>query len=752
MSSTAPPTTPVRKNPVTRSFTNPTASRASSTGAAIGETEGVETLFVHPNTKVIRFTSSSRPGSSAGTPSPGGKGQGTLPWATNTEKTMAAGPLEIYRVPGSVSFLHSGALLHTIMPRSNCWCVDGVSKFAMRVLPDTYYRIELPGDAPEDLEKVEELKVTFAKVLFYERTACPFARTFSVDLPEEQEIKPKKRRRRTDGPAKKWKLDKAYSWRPEGWTPDQDRPTDESSGSQTATDEEGSSSSTDDQVEAAADQVTDMKITAPSRPSVRDRAKGFNLRSVTAPPQMSLQSTPPSRLRTSFLADDHAAVSERSDSQSRDLHTDAGASREQHRALQAIFTDMPPSPPDSSAGFEFTSPHPSSRRVDPELPSSEQSREELEVQPPHVSHAPEMVSDISASIASSSQENDMGAAAITHSAADPDQLEEKSGDPGDHERENDEAERTSTLPEPPHLVHEVHEDASAALPKSEEFVKPDPVTVTDASHAAEADVLMHDQPLSQKPYDVRTNSRIASLPSLQIDGANLDPLDREPSLQEAEDSDAVKQDSAATSTEHPTAANPEEEIAHLQRESANSNAEPDPYAQIQARIQARRTIGSGVTTGFEPFRRQTTRQSSSSTASSSSLQSSRSRRGRPADLRQDQALAAGLVRKAYDVFLGPPAHLIAIMLKIAARFARGTFRNTLLYESPPGMRKHIPGSFDLDGSDVDFLDESEDDGSAGEDDFGVPLKSPIRMMSSEAVPRELTSPSMEERRGGQLKT
>ncbi|KXT04099.1 hypothetical protein AC578_4910 [Pseudocercospora eumusae] len=751
MSSTAPPTTPARKNPVTRSFTSPTAKRAASTGAAIGETEGVDTLFVHPNAKVIRFTSSSRPGSSADTPSPGGKGQGTLPWATTTEKTMAAGPLEIYRVPGSVSFLHSGPLLHTIMPRSKCWCVDGVSKFAMRVLPDTYYRIELPGETPDDLEKVEELKVTLAKVLFYERTACPFARTFSVDLPEEEEIKPKKRRRRTDGPAKKWKLDKAYSWRPEGWTPDQDRPSDESSGSQTATDEEGSSSSTDDQVEETAEQVTDMKITTPSRPSVRDRAKGFNLRSVTAPPQMSLQSTPPSRLRTSFLADDSTAFSERSDSQSRDLHTEAGASREQHRILQAIFTDMPPSPPDSSAGFECTLPNPSSRRMDPEQTSSEQSREELEVQPSHVSHAPETVSDISTSIASSSQENDMGAASITRSAADPDQLEEKSGDPGDHSKENDEAESTSTLSDPRHL-HEVHEGASAALPKSEAFVKPAPVTVTDDAHAAEDGVFVHDLLLSQEPFDVKTNSRIASLPSLQIDGANLDELDKEPSLQEAEDSDAVKRDSAAVSTEHPAAANPEEEIASLQRGSVNSNAEPDPYAQIQARIQARRTIGSGVTTGFEPLRRQTTRQSSSSTASSSSLRSSRSRRGRPADLRQDQALAAGLVRKAYDVFLGPPAHLIAIMLKIAARFARGTFRNTLLYESPPGTKKHIPGSFDLDGSDVDFLDESEDDGSAGEDDFGVPLRSPIRMMSSEAVPRQLVSPSIKERRGGQLET
>lgn len=60
--------------------------------------------------------------------------------------------------------------------------MDGVSTFAFRVLPETYYRIELPGATEEDLELVEALKETPKKVLFYERTPCPFARGPTVNL------------------------------------------------------------------------------------------------------------------------------------------------------------------------------------------------------------------------------------------------------------------------------------------------------------------------------------------------------------------------------------------------------------------------------------------------------------------------------------------------------------------------------------------------------------------------------------------
>jgi hypothetical protein len=74
------------------------------------------------------------------------------------------------------------------------------------------------------------------------------------------------------------------------------------------------------------------------------------------------------------------------------------------------------------------------------------------------------------------------------------------------------------------------------------------------------------------------------------------------------------------------------------------------------------------------------------------------------------------------------------MLRIAARFAKGVFPHALIFESPAGMPKRVPGSFDLDGSDVEDLDEDDDDAGLsqdefdGEDDFGVPLRpSPVRL-------------------------
>ncbi|KAL1310845.1 hypothetical protein AAFC00_001079 [Neodothiora populina] len=251
------PTTPVVHHPInndnTSSFTQrnaaslqrsftlpakltdaPNATRQTSgSGVEIGASEAIETLYVHPGARIISFTTAAsanaltRPGSSASVNrrssstfesysggSDGDWGNG-LAWENATERTLAAGPLEIYRVPGSVSFLHSGALLHAILPRSQCWCVDGVSKFVFRIRPDTYYRIELPSTNPGEEELVEGLKLTLSKVLYYERTACPFRRGFGDALPEMPEVPRRSLSRSASvGRAKKWTFERR--WRPEG--------------------------------------------------------------------------------------------------------------------------------------------------------------------------------------------------------------------------------------------------------------------------------------------------------------------------------------------------------------------------------------------------------------------------------------------------------------------------------------------------------------------------------------------------------
>ena len=94
------------------------------------------------------------------------------------------GPLRVYRVPGSVAFLNSGRTLHPILPKSQCWCVDGETKFVLRIRQNNYYRIELPNDCSDDLQVADSFRVTLDKVLQYEKTPCPFERAFTIELPQ----------------------------------------------------------------------------------------------------------------------------------------------------------------------------------------------------------------------------------------------------------------------------------------------------------------------------------------------------------------------------------------------------------------------------------------------------------------------------------------------------------------------------------------------------------------------------------------
>jgi hypothetical protein len=116
----------------------------------------------------------------------------TLPWASTTETTVASGGLIIEKVQGSTNFLKSGTVMHAILRNSQCWCVDGESRFVLRIGKFQYYRIELPTHNDDDRAKVEELKVLLKKILRFERTPCPFKRGFHVDL-AESDITPRRK-------------------------------------------------------------------------------------------------------------------------------------------------------------------------------------------------------------------------------------------------------------------------------------------------------------------------------------------------------------------------------------------------------------------------------------------------------------------------------------------------------------------------------------------------------------------------------
>lgn len=273
------------------------------------------------------------------------------------------GPLEIYRVPGSVSFLHSGGLLHAILPRSQCWCVDGVSTFVFRVRPDNYYRIELPFGNEQELELVEGLKATLTKVLYYERTACPFRRGFGEELPEMPEV-PRRRlsRQGSVGPAKKWRFERR--WRPEGAAEDQEAEEEAAGSSQSSrrnsihdrriSDDEktpdGEAEEAQHQQAHAGAAVKRAPLASPQPP----RGNLHSMRSVTAPPQLNLQSLnltshPPKSNVPHIAGRINEAVRTQIQSAQTSQNTTPVRRRQMH--IDALTPRLPPTPESMHDGF-----------------------------------------------------------------------------------------------------------------------------------------------------------------------------------------------------------------------------------------------------------------------------------------------------------------------------------------------------------------------------------------------------------------
>ncbi|KAK3071722.1 hypothetical protein LTS18_014798, partial [Coniosporium uncinatum] len=205
-----------------RSFTVPTQlaqSPKSSPGGLSDPPDSVDTLFTHAHAKVVSFSTPSnlsRPGSSSGRGTAEARSQPSekLPWTSSSERTIAAGPLRIYRVPSSgVSFLHSGPLLHPILPKAQCWCVDTASKFVLRIRDGSYYRIELPVDADDSSSTVDDFKAVLAKVLQYEKTPCPFRGEVAADDPASPSTPVRRRSLGPTSKARKWHL--KGRWMPE---------------------------------------------------------------------------------------------------------------------------------------------------------------------------------------------------------------------------------------------------------------------------------------------------------------------------------------------------------------------------------------------------------------------------------------------------------------------------------------------------------------------------------------------------------
>ncbi|KAJ6020429.1 hypothetical protein N7540_005933 [Penicillium herquei] len=176
---------------IRRSVTLPTKLNSQSTRGSVAPnpSHADNVIFYHPSAKIVHFA----PRALAPIPSSTAPSDfdypvdtiETLPWRSATERTVATAPLRLERVHGLTVFLKCGNVVQAILKNSQCWCVDGVSKFVLRIRPLTYYRIEIPNEPEENKELVEDLKSALPTVLRYEVTPCPFKRAFTVELPEE---------------------------------------------------------------------------------------------------------------------------------------------------------------------------------------------------------------------------------------------------------------------------------------------------------------------------------------------------------------------------------------------------------------------------------------------------------------------------------------------------------------------------------------------------------------------------------------
>jgi len=84
-------------------------------------------------------------------------------------------------------------------------------------------------------------------------------------------------------------------------------------------------------------------------------------------------------------------------------------------------------------------------------------------------------------------------------------------------------------------------------------------------------------------------------------------------------------------------------------------------------------------------------------------------------------LSHALIQKTYSLVIGPPAHLIALMLQIAARIVQGI---PIIYDGS-SRREKLPGTWESSADEEDEWNE---------DDYGIPLNN-LRRMSARSAHR-----------------
>lgn len=222
-----------------------------------------------------------------------------------------------------------------------------------------YWRIELPVATADDLRKVQEFRDILSQILLFERTVCPFQRSFSVELPEAPKTPVKKR-----------------PWRPVERPPkSEQRPLFPPVAIPETQNGEDYYSALSDDSHRGNDLDSDSDSTYDSEATPRNLCPRFGDdtaaipesiqtgRSVTAPPQLTLITSPPSRRvrNTSPLRRSTTVESE----------SDLSSSVESFHSVQSWhspITPLPPSPPLSNPGSPKMYPYPHDNIALPKRP------------------------------------------------------------------------------------------------------------------------------------------------------------------------------------------------------------------------------------------------------------------------------------------------------------------------------------------------------------------------------------------------
>ncbi|GAD98794.1 conserved hypothetical protein [Paecilomyces variotii No. 5] len=329
----APYNAPVDVQPVRRSVTLPTKLTPRNQPKSDSPEASDTILFYHPSVRVVHFAPRSVvPVQLNAAPSDFDYPVDTietLPWRSATERTVACGPLRIEQIPGLTAFLKCGNVVHAILKNSQCWCVDGVSIFVLRIRPLTYYRIELPNESEEDKQRASDLKIALPRILRYEITPCPFKRGFTVEIPLEA-ILPRRKK----------------AWRPRSRDSAPPTPSDASQVSQDSwlsdqastgydTDRDATDFSVSTANKSTADSTTEVESVAEddkSVPALEIPVKNTSVHCSVAEPQPKVNT---------LLAKFEAIPESDSEAEQSNLST----SSDSFHSVQTPVSPLPPSPP-----------------------------------------------------------------------------------------------------------------------------------------------------------------------------------------------------------------------------------------------------------------------------------------------------------------------------------------------------------------------------------------------------------------------